>query len=319
MASGRGRQAARASDRSAEDEIDDLFRRPLGEFTAARNALAATLKQRGMASPAEQVKGLAKPPISAWAVNQLYFEDRKAFDRLLAVGEQTRVAQAAQLAGQHVDTRALLAARREVLADLANRASQILRDAGHANSLDTLRRVTATLEALATYGESLGAPKPGRLTADLDPPGFEALAALMTQPGKYPSKRPAAKPVAPAAEPKRAAAKPDNKDEARAERARRAAREAELRKALRQRKRTLKEAKRDASAAQDEVKALADRAKDTEKRRAALAAQFEEAKSIADDARAQAADAASRAEHAAQALRDAEAEVQRAREALERS
>src|SRR5687768_11164054 len=44
-----------------------------------------------------------------------------------------------------------------------------------------MRRLTTTLEALATYGNQPGAPRPGRLTADVDPPGFEALSALVPQ------------------------------------------------------------------------------------------------------------------------------------------
>jgi hypothetical protein len=317
VASGQPRKTAEASGESAQDEIDGLFQRPLDEFTAARNALATTLKKRGLASAAEQVKGLAKPPVSAWVVNQLYWEDRKAFDRMLALGEQSRVAQAAQLAGKHTDTRTVLAARREALATLTHRASQMLRDAGHAGSLDTLRRITATLEALATYGRSPDAPKPGRLTADLDPPGFEALAALMTQPGMRTGKEATGKRVAPLSEPKPAQAKREAKDDARAERARRAARETELRKALQAAERALKDAERDAGAARAELKALASRAAAMEKRRAAVEAQLERAKADAQNARAEADQAGTRAEQAAQVLDDAEAALQRARKAIE--
>ena len=53
------------------DEIDQLFALPLDEFTAARNELARRLKQDGDAEAAEGVRGLAKPTVAAWAVNQL--------------------------------------------------------------------------------------------------------------------------------------------------------------------------------------------------------------------------------------------------------
>jgi hypothetical protein len=46
-------------------------------------------------------------------------------------------------------------------------------------SPEAMRRVSATLDALAMWGDTEGAPKAGRLTADLDPPGFDALAAVM--------------------------------------------------------------------------------------------------------------------------------------------
>ncbi|HEX7833798.1 MAG TPA: hypothetical protein VF787_29365, partial [Thermoanaerobaculia bacterium] len=48
-----------------------------------------------------------------------------------------------------------------------------------AASADATRRVAATLEALAAWGHMNGVPKAGRLTADLEPPGFDTLAPLM--------------------------------------------------------------------------------------------------------------------------------------------
>src|SRR5687767_10506813 len=166
-----------------EPEIDTLFQLPLAEFTAARNTLASRLKKDGRGEDAERVKGLAKPPASAWAVNQLFWRHRRDIDTLMAVGERFRKAQAAQLAGKSSDMRALLNERRDALSVLMKHASAILRDSGHNPSPDMSRRMTTTLEALATYGETPGAPRAGRLTDDLDPPGFEALAALVPRGG----------------------------------------------------------------------------------------------------------------------------------------
>ena len=42
-----------------------------------------------------------------------------------------------------------------------------------------MRRVSATLESLAAWGLYGRRPRAGRLTADLDPPGFDTLAAMM--------------------------------------------------------------------------------------------------------------------------------------------
>src|SRR4029077_8018678 len=134
-------------------EMDALFQAPLADFTSARNTLAAKLKKEGDATGAERVKTLGKPSISAWVANQLYWRHRKAFDHLLAAGDQFRKAQAAQLAGKRADLRASLDARREALSEMTKHAAEILRDAGHPSSPDTMRRVMTTLEALATYGE----------------------------------------------------------------------------------------------------------------------------------------------------------------------
>jgi len=62
---------------------------------------------------------------------------------------------------------------------LLTKATAILEEAGHAASADSTRRVSATLESLAAWGQMEGVPRAGRLTADLDPPGFDTLAALM--------------------------------------------------------------------------------------------------------------------------------------------
>ena len=119
-------------------DIDDLFKLPLAEFTAARNALAASLKKAGRADEAAAVKALSKPPLSAWAVNQLYWHHRKAFDQLMAAGERLRKAQARNCARRKGAGRGTCAgelrdrieARSEALADLAKRAAALLRESG---------------------------------------------------------------------------------------------------------------------------------------------------------------------------------------------
>ena len=104
------------SKKSVDDDVEGLFRLPLSEFTAARNALAARVKKAGDAGTAEGIKSLTKPSVAAWAVNQLFWKHRIAFDRLLDAGERFRKAQTAQLAGKSADIRAPLEARRAALA-----------------------------------------------------------------------------------------------------------------------------------------------------------------------------------------------------------
>lgn len=167
--------ARRRSDIDAE--IDALFQLSLGEFTGARNALAKQLKNEGRTLDAERVKTLAKPPSPAWAVNQLYWQDPKAIQRLLTLGERARKAQTGQL--KSADLRALIEEKKQMTMALLTKASAILKEAGQAASSDSMRRVSATLESLAAWGFMEGVPKAGRLTTDLDPPGFDALTALM--------------------------------------------------------------------------------------------------------------------------------------------
>jgi hypothetical protein len=301
---------------------DELFRLPLSEFTSARNELAAKLKKDGNADESERVKSLSKPPVSAWVANQLYWTHRKAFDRLLAAGDKFRMAQAAQLAGTSADLRAPLEARREALSELTKLAADILRESGHPASPDVMRRIMTTLEALATYGDHPQGPPAGRLTADVDPPGFEALAALVPADGHHRSttaKARSAPRVIPFAPPKpqRAARKgADAQEEARRLEEEQRARRIEAQKALREAEQALAEARRAAQRARAQMKAAAARAKAAEKAKTALEARFEKLSTAAEHARQDARRVASHAEEAAQAVDDAERAVRTARENL---
>jgi len=158
-----------------DDPIDALFRLPLAEFIGARKGLAARLKRNGDTDEAHHVKGLVKPSISAWTVNQLFWNHREEFDELISTGQRFRKAQAS---GKMVNMREALDARREVLAQLSDLASEVLTDAGHNPSLDVLRRITTTLEALSSLNSFSGETTPGRLTQDIDPPGFDSFGSF---------------------------------------------------------------------------------------------------------------------------------------------
>src|SRR5437764_14387939 len=100
-----------------EEDVDALFTLPLAEFIGARKALAARLKKAGHGDEANQVKALAKPSISAWAVNQLYWHHREVFDQLISMGQRFRKAQTAR---KIADIHEALDARREALAQLSD-------------------------------------------------------------------------------------------------------------------------------------------------------------------------------------------------------
>jgi hypothetical protein len=173
--------------KSNDDDIDTLFTLPLAEFTSARNALAARFNRDGRATETQRVKAMAKPSISAWAVNQLYWHHREAFEELIDAAERYRSAQASGRSGRIADMRGALDARREALWQLSELATSLLRDAGHSPTPDTIRRVNTTLEGLSAYVSHPDGPTPGRLTQDVDPPGFESLTSFI--PGVAKSKR----------------------------------------------------------------------------------------------------------------------------------
>src|SRR5213078_717957 len=91
----------RMAARALEAEIDRLYRLPLEEFTAARNALA-----KSAGSEAARIRALAKPPIAAWAVNQLHWKHPDIWNALMAAGENAQKAHRAVLAGKSADVRA---------------------------------------------------------------------------------------------------------------------------------------------------------------------------------------------------------------------
>jgi hypothetical protein len=310
---------------SIDSEVDGLFKLALAEFTAARNALSSRLQKAGDKDAAASVKALSKPPISAWVVNQLYWRHRNAFDRLLSAGARLRQAQASQLAGQVSNLREILATHRETLTELSRQAAAILAESGHQPSPDVMRRVTMTLEGLAAQGLLEGAPAAGRLTADVDPPGFETISALAPrQPGDKPRRQSGDARVLAFRADRRVpadgkAAKKGPRDAASAAEAK--AREAERRKAaqaaLKQAERALAEAKRDAATAEAAMKKAATRLKDTEKEKKDLEARLDKATAAADAARQAARKTAAEAADAAQVVEDAERAVDAAREQLE--
>jgi hypothetical protein len=174
--------------RGLDGEIDRLYQLPLEEFTAARNALA---KQAGKRSA--EMKALAKPPVAAWAVNQLYWHRRPEYDALVDAAQQVRRAHAAVLGGKAGDVRGAGKEHETRVTGALDAVLEILNEAGQPVS-DTMRQpILTTLRALP-------ADTPGRLTRTLQPGGFEALAGLSIRGVKVPHPPPAKGSSKPAAE-----------------------------------------------------------------------------------------------------------------------
>ncbi len=298
-----------------ENDIDALYKLPLADFTAARNTLVSQLKKAGRGGEADLVKALAKPSISAWAVNQLYWKHRAAFDRLITTGERVRKAQTAR---NLADTRVALDARREALSQVSDLAAVLMREAGHNPTPDTLRRVTTTLEALSVYASIPNGPRPGRLTDDVDPPGFELLASMVS--GARPPKLPKQPPrVATPPEPVRAATNDRPKAPSAAEmRQQHQAKLAAAKASLREAKSSLAEAQAQVQSLETEQKkALAD-ARNAEKERRDAEYRVEKAKAASETAARNAQNITAEVGEAARALKEAKRTVERVAKELER-
>ena len=152
-----------------DSKIDDLYKGPLTEFVAERAALAKTLA----GEEARRVKGLQKPTVVAWAVNQVYWHARPVYDRLAASGEQLRAAQIAALKGKANDVRRATEAHRKAMRDAV---AEALRLASESDAHPSADELTKTLEAVSLARDL--PEQPGRLTKPLQPAGFEALAGV---------------------------------------------------------------------------------------------------------------------------------------------
>lgn len=170
--------------RSVENEIDRLYQLPPSEFTAARNALA---KQAG-GSDAARIRGLAKPPITAWAVNQLYWQHGDVWNDLIAAAENARKVHRAVLAGRSGDVRAAGKVHEDAVERALKATLQLLVNADHPATDATKHAIATTLRALP------GDEPPGRLTRALQPAGFELLSGLPLAPGPARTARPAPEP-----------------------------------------------------------------------------------------------------------------------------
>ncbi|HEU4732921.1 MAG TPA: hypothetical protein VFT22_33735 [Kofleriaceae bacterium] len=146
-----------------DDAVASLYQVPVDRFVAERKRLAGELKAAGDKEAAARLMKLGRPPISAWVVDQLWWQARGVFEALFETAQRLREGR--------LDA---MAAHREAIAKLRAEAVKILAEAEHGATEATLRRVTQTLSALAAAGGWDPDP-PGALSADRDPPGFEAI------------------------------------------------------------------------------------------------------------------------------------------------
>jgi hypothetical protein len=156
-----------------DKKIDRLYTVPLDEFVERRNELTASLRKDGDREAADEVKGLRKPTVPAWAVNQLARREKMRLRGLLTAGERLRKAHEKLLGGGSPE--ALQQARddeRGAIAELASAAASLLTEAGHPASEATLDRVRETLHAAAADEETGKRVRAGRLEREDAVTGF---------------------------------------------------------------------------------------------------------------------------------------------------
>jgi hypothetical protein len=166
-----------------EDELDRLYALPLNEFTSARDEIAKRLRAEGERDLADEVKALRKPTVAVWLVNQLARRREVDIKRLLKAGEALGKAQAS--------AKGFAEARGDEQHAL-ERLARAAREAGVGPQ--AADRAVQTLRAASLTEEGRDLLKRGRLTEELEPPGFEALAGMPTPPAPRSKPKPKARP-----------------------------------------------------------------------------------------------------------------------------
>src|SRR6478752_1790656 len=149
----------------ADEKIDQLYQLSLDEFTAARNTLA---KESGDGA----IRKLEKPNLAAWAVNQLYWHERKLYDEVIKTSTQVQTAHRQMLSGKASDVRAAETFHAEAMRKAKDAIRRMLEAAGNSAADAVMTPVTETLDALPTTDT------PGRLIRPLRRTGFEALQGI---------------------------------------------------------------------------------------------------------------------------------------------
>ncbi|WP_353816302.1 hypothetical protein [Agromyces sp. SYSU T00266] len=158
-----------ATDPVAE-AADALYALVPEEFTAARNERAADVRAAGDAALARGIGALRRPSPSAWVVNRLARDEPDRVGDLVGLGGELADAQAA---GDGRALGALVAERRELIADLVRLATAAADAAGRAPSRAVLDEVEQTLVAASVSEEAGAAVASGRLVRALRAVGVE--------------------------------------------------------------------------------------------------------------------------------------------------
>jgi hypothetical protein len=231
-------------------ELDRLYASPPSEFVSARNALVKTLETAGRKDDAARVKTLKKPNAAAWGVNQLALSAPRLLAALVTSGDRLRAGGS--------DPREAMRERRDAVHEARREVERAFLGAGLAANPDVLRRASATLEAIATYGSAAGRPVAGRLAEDVQAPGFDEIASLGFLRGDAGALRPGAAPARPPEKPPRRAEPPEKppKRDTASERALEEKQRREAQKVLAERTKEARRARANLVAAEKAVEAI---------------------------------------------------------------
>jgi hypothetical protein len=154
--------------RELDEIVRELYVLPPADFVAARNELVRQARAAGSRDVAERLRQLRRPTRSAWLVN-LLASDSRAMQRLSALGRELRDAQTGLA---RTELRNLAEQRRQLIADLLDRARAHAAEAGVRLTPTVLSEVEATLQAALVDLAGALTIRNGRLVRPLSHSGF---------------------------------------------------------------------------------------------------------------------------------------------------
>ncbi|MGA5206480.1 hypothetical protein [Streptomyces variegatus] len=275
---------------------DELYALRPEEFTAARASAMASARTAGDRELAERIRTLRKPSLAAWVSNLLVRTSPGEVEPLLRLGEGLRQAHQ-DLDGAQL--RELSRRQHALIRALSLQARQLAKEAGHPIGESVQREVEETLHAVLADPEAARAWAGGRLARPLSAAvGFPAVAE-----GARP-RRPAPAPA------------PSRPDEKGAEQQR--LRLAQARKDAEAAERELRELRDAAATAGQEAAEAKQRMEDLQRRVEELADELERARSEHQQARFAERTARERARTADRQVREADRKATTAAAQLER-
>jgi len=149
--------------------LDDLFAAPPQEFVQRRNALVKELKAGNERAAAELIATLKRPTAALWAINQLARHHPDEVERYLEIQRSLGTVAGASALGE------LTGQRRRLVGRLTRLAREILEEAGHAVTTQTMQRVGSILLAADTPEEQ-DLVRRGRLDREPTASGFGGMA-----------------------------------------------------------------------------------------------------------------------------------------------
>ena len=147
------------------EEADELFKAPLDEFTRRRNEIVKRLKAAGDKEGAAEVGALKKPPVTAWALNQV------ARTKGREVAELIEADRALGAPRSRNELRMASEKRNRAIGHITQLAIETLEKGGHAGAASA-HKIMQTLLAAGTDEEARTALLSGTLLRDFAPGGL---------------------------------------------------------------------------------------------------------------------------------------------------